>query len=521
MGAAILANNGSSLGVGGPNPVLKSMTGTAGGVGGTGMTGPQAADLKSGTSAVDLGNAQTGTANSLASQNALLSALQGQNGLAQQNNVLGNQQALANKFNNETNAIDYQKGAMGGQRDLNAQLAAANGVGTQNQAIQGLQGTAGMYQNIAEGKGPNPAQAMLNQQTGQNVANQSAMMAGQRGAGANVGLMARQAAQQGAATQQQAVGQGATMQANQQLNALSGLQGAQQAIGNMGTTQANMQASGLGQQANMAGQQIAAQQAANQAAANQANVMAGQQIAGTQANTQAQMANLGAQQGAQAAYNSAVTSGQGSVNAANAGLATTAMQGQQGLAGGVLNGAGAVMGLAGGGEVQHYDVGGTVAPAIVPAAIAPIGATPPPAQPMPQTAPPPGPSSSFGQFLKGWGSSMEAQSPSEGDKPISNMGGQSMNAGASNLGKGIASRAKGVPMDQMSKGGLAAKGGHVKAKSESQKPVKAGDSLSNDKVPAMLSEGEIVIPRSVATSKDPVRASADFVQKVLAKRRAS
>ena len=70
------------------------------------------------------------------------------------------------------------------------------------------------------------------------------------------------------------------------------------------------------------------------------------------------------------------------------------------------------------------------------------------------------------------------------------------------------------------KGGLAAKGGKVDPKKSGQKAEKKGDSYDNDKVPAMLSEGEIVIPRSVTMGKDPVRGAADFVAKVLAKRKA-
>jgi hypothetical protein len=76
---------------------------------------------------------------------------------------------------------------------------------------------------------------MLSQATGANTANQAALMAGQRGSGANAGLMARQAAQQGAANQQNSAGQAATMQANQSLNALN-------SMGSLATSQANQQA---------------------------------------------------------------------------------------------------------------------------------------------------------------------------------------------------------------------------------------------------------------------------------------
>ncbi len=44
-----------------------------------------------------------------------------------------------------------------------------------------------------------------------------------------------------------------------------------------------------------------------------------------------------------------------------------------------------------------------------------------------------------------------------------------------------------------------------------------GDSLKNDTVPAVLSPGEIVIPRSIAQGKDAPKRAAEFVAKVLAK----
>jgi hypothetical protein len=70
------------------------------------------------------------------------------------------------------------------------------------------------------------------------------------------------------------------------------------------------------------------------------------------------------------------------------------------------------------------------------------------------------------------------------------------------------------------RGGLAKDGGHVAAKNPNQKAKKPGNSYDNDKIPAMLSEGEVVVPRSVMQSQDPVRGAADFVQKVLSKRKA-
>lgn len=123
--------------------------------------------------------------------------------------------------------------ALAQQQALLQALQAQNGIGNQNQVYGQLQG-------VINGTGPNPAQALLNESTGQNVANQAALMAGQRGAGSNVGLIARQAGQQGAALQQQAAGQGAALQAQQGLSAISqagGLAGQQAAnqIGSVGS----------------------------------------------------------------------------------------------------------------------------------------------------------------------------------------------------------------------------------------------------------------------------------------------
>lgn len=81
----------------------------------------------------------------------------------------------------------------------------------------------------AVGQGPNPAQAALAENTAANVANQAALAAGVRGASANAGAIAREAAIRGGAIQQNAVGQAATLEAQQRLavqkEALAGEQG--------------------------------------------------------------------------------------------------------------------------------------------------------------------------------------------------------------------------------------------------------------------------------------------------------
>lgn len=170
-------------------------------------------------------------------------------------------------------------------------LQGVNGVQNQQAVLTQLQG-------VANGTGPNPAQTMLNTATGQNIANTTAEMAGQRGASSNVGLIAREAAQQGAATQESAVSQAATLQANQSLNALNS-------------------------EGEIAGQQVGETQGALNATNSAATNNQGQLL------------------GAQGQYNTSVTSGQGNVNTTN-----TAGQGQVlgtllPLAQGAASGAGA------------------------------------------------------------------------------------------------------------------------------------------------------------------------------------
>jgi hypothetical protein len=66
---------------------------------------------------------------------------------------------------------------------------------------------------------------------------------------------------------------------------------------------------------------------------------------------------------------------------------------------------------------------------------------------------------------------------------------------------------------------MEATGGKVKALAPKEKAVKKNNSYANDKVPAMLSEGEIVLPRSVTTHPMAPEKAAEFVAKTLAKRK--
>ena len=174
-----------------------------------------------------------------------------------------------------------QTGLQNQQAFINA-LQAQNGIGNQSSVFAQQQALANQLQNVANGTGPNPAQAQLAQATGANTANQAALMAGQRGSNANVGLLARQAAQQGAANQQQAAGQGATLQAQQSLAAMQQLQNQQASMGNLANTQvgeqqnalSNYNQTALGQQSNLLG----LQQEVNSANAQ----IAGANVAGQQ-----------------------------------------------------------------------------------------------------------------------------------------------------------------------------------------------------------------------------------------------
>lgn len=202
------------------------------------------------------------------------------------------------------NSYDTAQGGISKANDLVTALQEQNGI--QNQASNYNQ-----LGQIANGQGPNPAAAMLNNATGTNVANQAALMANQRGSGANTGLIARQAAKQGADTEQQAIGQGAALQANQSLNAINAQAGiAQNQVSNL-----NQGVTGY-----------------NTAAQNEQNIL-------QQANT---------------AYNNANVNMTSNMNNVNAGVAAGNAANKSGILGGVMNAVSSI--FAEGGEVEpKYD----------------------------------------------------------------------------------------------------------------------------------------------------------------------
>lgn len=345
-------------------------------------------------------------------------AAQTNRALSNANIGLGLQRNFINDLNNQ-NALNQQKGLLGNANAFYKQLFAQHGAQNQQGVFNQQQDLANQLKQQALGQGPNPALAQLAETTGQNVAQQAALLGSQRGAGANPGLAARSAALAGSGMQQQATGQAATLAAQQELAAQQALQ---------------QQLAGMG---NLSSQQVGQQQAQQNFLGNLTGQMAGQRA---QALGQFQQGSLGEQQAllnALQGLNTNRVAMQSNINNVNAGIAQGNQQGQQGMFGGVLNSAGsALAALAEGGMVD-----------------------------------PNGPQSLAGQYL---------QKFKRGGKvfPIS--------------GEQYAAMGKKVP----------------------GKASIPGDSLRNDKVPAMLSPGEIIVPRSKA--KNPEDA-ASFVRAVIAK----
>ncbi len=404
-------------------------------------------------------------------------------------------------FSTADNSVSFAQPAI--LAPIQAQNAgtAAAGVGAnkalqaQNNLLNALQGQRGIQnqsqvygqlQNVAAGQGPNPARALLNQATGQNVATQAALMAGQRGSSANAGLIARQAAQQGAALQQGAVGQGAALQAQQSLGA-------------------------LGQAGQLATQQ------------------AGQQIGATGEATKAAEQEQALQNQALAQFNASQVQNQGNITAAQAGLQNTAMQGQQGLTSGILSGVGTGLMalLADGGDpadaaseagmppMQDPSVGGMAAPTTL--QDMPVEGLPTEASINAAT-----PQSIAGKFFKGVisGTTNYLNTHPLGTKPSFSAGAPAPVAAApqgylQGYLPGTAPLLKALG-GETSVGSKLKQGGHVPGKPKVSGPV---NSYENDTVSAKLSPGEIVIPRSVTKSSDPVGGAARFVQAVLDKKK--
>lgn len=280
------------------------------------------------------------------------------------------------------------------QAFLNA-LQAQNGIGNQTDVYNQLAG-------VANGTGPNPAQAMLNEETGRNVEDTASLLGSQRGVSGGGGV-ANQIARRGGELRQRSVGQGATLAAQQQLAALGQMGGlATQQVGQQGNFLQGLNQLNANQQANI--NSVEGQVAAGNAAFQRNLVGGGLGSAGTEA------------------FKAASGKGKGVLPV-----------GQPNAAGGAS--------FAEGGEVD-------------------------------------GPSSMAGQFLK---AKMKTANAPQGQSAFS----------------------IGMPFSP---------GGHVPGVARV-----SGDSLKNDTVSAKLSPGEIVLPRTVVNSQDPINKSAKFVAAILRK----
>lgn len=471
----------------------------------------------------------------------------GQGSSAKQGGIfggIGNLLGTQNSFS--ASGAPIQAGTNSAQLN-NSYQQAQSGLSDQQNFLQALQSQNGVQnqsnvfnqiQDVAQGRGPNPAVAMLNQQTGQNVANQAALMASQRGAGANVGLMARLASQQGAQTQQNAIGQAAGLQAQQQLTA-------QQQLAQIAQNQVNQQ-----------GQAV---QGYNSAAQNEQNIL----------------------QGANSAFNNSSVGMQSNINTVNAGVSAGNQSAGNGLIGGILGGASsALSGLfhAEGGEVSHgdgvpapraYAEGGETAPAGsdmrfalqspvlsqapgAPGAVGPksnVGRFLNPAPPQQQAAPVGVQDGGLGggNFLQAGFSTgvnnllsalrskdagntynmsndqadesyLDADAYLNSLNPQGAMGPQTELDSKSGTEEELSASEPDPFMRANQGGGVSSKlkkGGSVPGKAPVGGKV---NTLKNDTVPALLSAGEIVLPRSVTKSADPVQGAADFVAAIMRKK---
>lgn len=359
--------------------------------------------------------------------------------------------------------------------------------GQAGQALGAQQGLYGQQQGLADallaqsrGQGPNPAQAQFQQNVDQNIAQQAGAIASQRGI--NPALAGRMAAQQGGMMNQQAAGQSAVLQAQQQLGAQQALGAQQQAMGQnlLGqnatfANQGNLYNAAANTAGNMgqlgAGLYGTAAGAMNAQNANAINSSLG--IQGINAGVAQQNAALGAQGQtllANVAAQNADLAGQGRGLTAQAAAQNAALRQANSEQRGGVAAQNATLGQA------HQEQLGGVA-----SQNAAIGAQ---------------------------GEAIKAGVASENTKAKSGMfGGLIQGIGA------IAAAAHGGEIPDSEALNLArtllSEGGNVPGKAKV-----AGDHEANDVIPTVLSPKEIVLPRSVAMADDAPAKAAEFVARL-------
>lgn len=340
---------------------------------------------------------------------------------------------------------------------LNGQIAQSQGNFNANNFNQNALAQA--LQQQAQGGGPNPAQAMLQQATNNSIQQNSGMISSQKGI--NPALAARLGAQNAASQSQAAAGQGAVMGAEQQLGAQNSLQNLYGTIGSQ-NLQNVATSGGLANQAGLGTQQINANVASQNATADQSS------------------------------------------------------------AGGLLGGLGAVTklfnqgGMVPGGAMapKGYDAGGPVqgfAPTVAaqPMATAPVSIAGNILQaggvnyaPQASTAP---------------GSSGEGAGISSLMKSFSGAGGGGAAAAMSKGGKVMPSHVQHIASiyhpDFGAKNTTQLKSSGGKVPGIAKHPNM--DTPSNDTVKTKLTPGELVIPLHIMNGKDPVKEGANFIAEKL------
>lgn len=374
---------------------------------------------------------------------------------------LGATTGAARDIGNVTNSLAT---SLTPQNQFNADQYLAQTLGNQNALAQALQAQS-------MGFGPNPAQSQYQQNVNQAIQQNAGFLSGQKGI--NPALAARMGAQNAAAMQQAAAGQAATLGAQQQL-------GAQNALQNLYGT--------MGQE-NISNAQLNAGVSAQNAAANQST------------------------------------------------------------AGGILGGIGkGIMSLfSNGGEVPHYYQGATISGmSSMPQTnnLPGLGDYTSPTLGNLGTSPAPASNDNMFKFNYDASSNIANDILKQAGIPIYQAGNVQKRAYGGEIesvvpmSKGLAKGGKVSPVKtnnkmlpahlehisrlyypdssvsemMVSNPMLSAQGGPVPGHAPIQ-----GDSRKNDIVPAMLSPGEIVIPRSVLQSDNPVENAAKFVANELAK----
>lgn len=311
---------------------------------------------------------------------------------------------------------------------------------------------------------------------------------------------------------------------------------------------------------------LAARMASQQGSAAMQNAAA--QGASTQAEQQ-----LGAmgQAASVAGQQAGIASGmQQNVNNVNSGLAQNQMQGQQGMVGGLMNGAAMVAGLANGGVVHKMADGGTVGPISQFTQFLHSQVSAAPAMQVQQAAQVPASGSSLAGGLGGLGgTSSIGKKKAHAAAPATDPAGTAIGAYAPG-GNDIYSTPNFAANEMNMHGGMGAadymnpsqsgfatslmnqptgmaRGGRVPAllspgetyippgkvnqAAKSANPLAsgkripgtpkvAGNSYANDVVPAKLEAGGVVIPNSIMQSKNPAAGAKDFIADIIAKRKA-